>query len=102
MVENNSRKDQKTGKTNLDKNIQNSCWKGNIITSFRPDQVVDPSSQKFAENVEELGQLTHENCKTWRGYLNALSSRREFFKSFGATSTDHGHPSAFTADIEKN
>ena len=35
------------------KNIQKSGWKGNIITSFRPDQVVDPSSQKFAENVEE-------------------------------------------------
>jgi glucuronate isomerase len=33
--------------------------------------------------------------------LNALASRREFFKSLGATSTDHGHPSAFTADIEK-
>jgi len=46
--------------------------------------------------------LTHENCKTWHGYLNALSSRREFFKTLGATSTDHGHPSAFTADIEKN
>jgi len=83
------------------KKIRNSGWKGNIITAFRPDEVVDPSAQNFTNNVEELGMLTHENCTTWNGYLKALASRREFFKSVGATSTDHGHPSAFTADIEK-
>jgi glucuronate isomerase len=83
------------------KNIRKSGWKGNIITAFRPDEVVDPSAQNFTNNVEELGMLTHENCTTWNGYLKALASRREFFKSVGATSTDHGHPSAFTADIEK-
>ncbi len=35
------------------------------------------------------------------GYLEAHRKQREFFKSMGATSTDHGHPTAATADLER-
>src|SRR5690606_9577255 len=33
------------------------------------------------------------------GYLAAHRQRRAFFATAGATSTDHGHPSAKTADL---
>ena len=36
---------------------------------------------------------------TWDGYLDAHMKRRAFFKSMGATASDHGHPSAATADL---
>ncbi|MFN3674331.1 MAG: glucuronate isomerase, partial [Bosea sp. (in: a-proteobacteria)] len=33
------------------------------------------------------------------GYLAAHRTRRAYFKSFGATSSDHGHPTADTANL---
>jgi glucuronate isomerase len=79
--------------------LRESGWKGRIVPTFRPDAVVDPQFPGFAENVRALGALTGEDTLTWRGYLRALEKRREFFKSMRATATDHGHPTAFTADL---
>jgi glucuronate isomerase len=79
--------------------IQKSGWKGRIIPTFRPDPVIDPEFPGFLENIRALGALTGEDTFTWRGYLRALTTRREYFKSFGATATDHGHPSALTEDL---
>lgn len=79
--------------------IAASGWKGRVITAYRPDPVVDPEFGGFRGNVEQLGALTGENTATWRGYLAAHRNRRAFFKTMGATSTDHGHPTAQTADL---
>ena len=46
-----------------------------------------------------LGAVSGENTATWRGYLAAHRNRRAFFKTMGATSTDHGHPTALTCDL---
>lgn len=81
--------------------IRSSGWTGRILPTFRPDSVVDPAADGFRKNVEALGALTGEDTATWRGYLNALASRRKFFKSLGATATDHGHPTAQTADLDE-
>lgn len=81
------------------KKIQESGWQGNVITAYRPDPVVDPDFEGFTDNVAKLGEITGENTSQYEGYLAALRNRREYFKSFGATSTDHGHPSAATSDL---
>jgi glucuronate isomerase len=81
------------------KAILESGWKGKIVPTFRPDPVVDPAFDGFGKNVEALGTLTGEDTATWRGYLTALAARRQFFKSLGATATDHGHATAKTADL---
>ena len=72
-----------------------------VVPTFRPDDVIDPDTSDFANNVELLGELTGENTSQWTGYLSALRIRREFFRSKGATATDHGHPTANTADLDK-
>jgi len=79
--------------------IRSGDWTGNVITAFRPDPVVDPEFEGFADNVRSLGEITGEDTLTWAGYLNALKDRRRYFAERGATSTDHGHPSAATADL---
>ncbi len=76
-----------------------SGWSGRVIPTFRPDPVIDPELDGFAENVSRLGEITGENTATWRGYLRALANRRRFFAALGATATDHGHPSAATCDL---
>ena len=79
--------------------IAKSGWSGRIITTFRPDDVTDPERIDFAANVRQLGQLTGEDSAHWQGYLAALRKRRGFFREHGATATDHGHPTAATADL---
>ncbi len=74
-------------------------WQGRVITAFRPDPVLDPEYEGFADNIAELSRLSGCDCSSYQGYLDALRERRAFFKTMGATSTDHGHPSAYTADL---
>jgi glucuronate isomerase len=79
--------------------IRDSGWKGRVITAYRPDPIVDPEFEGFHDNLAVLAQMTGEDCFNWQGYLNAHRKRRAFFASMGATSTDHGHPTAQTADL---
>jgi glucuronate isomerase len=79
--------------------IYNSGWKGRVIPTFRPDAAVDPEFAGFRANVAKLAALTGNETKTWKGYLAALAKRRRFFQEHGATATDHGHPTAATADL---
>ncbi len=79
--------------------IRESGWGGRVITAFRPDPVVDPEFEGFHDNLQRLSDITGEDALNWRGYLGALRKRRAFFASMGATSTDHGHPTARTADL---
>ncbi|WP_153772048.1 glucuronate isomerase [Labrenzia sp. CE80] len=79
--------------------IRESSWTGKVITAYRPDAVVDPEFDGFADNVEALGELTGEDTTTWEGYLQAHRIRRAYFKDFGATSSDHGHPTARTEHL---
>src|SRR6202051_1587570 len=79
--------------------LAKSGWKGRIITTFRPDDVVDPDRPDFVANVLRLGEAAHEDAGSWHGYLAALANRRAFFRTLGATATDHGHPTARTADL---
>jgi glucuronate isomerase len=79
--------------------IRESHWQGRIIPTFRPDPVVDPAFSGFRENIAKLGELTGEDTSKWSGYLNALRKSRERFKQLGCTATDHGHPTANTANL---
>lgn len=81
--------------------IANSGWNGRVITTFRPDDVTDPDRAEFIANVRLLGRLTGEDSARWPGYLAALRKRRAFFREHGATATDHGHPTAATADLSE-
>lgn len=79
--------------------IRSSGWQGRVITAYRPDPVVDPEFEGFRDNLRTFSELTGEDCFTWQGYLAAHRQRRAFFAQMGATSTDHGHPAALTADL---
>ncbi|HUA99617.1 MAG TPA: glucuronate isomerase [Terracidiphilus sp.] len=81
------------------KAIRASGWKGRIVPAFRPDSVVDPEFPEFAANIARLGEMTGEDTTKWAGYLNALAKSRARFKELGCTSTDHGHPTAQTANL---
>ena len=72
---------------------------GRVITTFRPDAVVDVERAGWAEGVARLGEITGEDTGTYVGYLAALRARRDDFRAAGATSSDHGHPTSRTEDL---
>jgi glucuronate isomerase len=82
--------------------IRASGFKGRIIPTFRPDPVVDPDFPEFNENLGLLAQMTATDTSNWQGYLSALRRRRLEFKALGCTATDHGHPTAATADLSSD
>lgn len=82
--------------------IAASGWQGRVLTAYRPDPVVDPEFEGFADNLARFGELTGEDVFSWSGYLAAHRKRRAFFAQHGATSTDHGHPTAQTADLPRD
>ena len=79
--------------------IRESGWPGRVVTTYRPDAVVDPEFPGFADNVRALGALAGEDVGSFAGYLRAHRNRRAFFRAAGATATDHGHVSPATADL---
>jgi len=82
--------------------IAASGWGGRVVSTFRPDDVVDPGREDFLANLETLETLSGVSTGTYAGYLTALATRREAFRRLsGATATDHGHPTARTADLSR-
>jgi glucuronate isomerase len=81
------------------KAIRESNWKARILPTFRPDPVVDPEFSGFAENITKLGVQTGGDISRWEGYLDALRVTRVRFRELGCTATDHGHPTARTANL---
>jgi glucuronate isomerase len=79
--------------------LRHSGWSGRVIPTFRPDPVVDPAFTNFRANLDELGERSGEDTSHWTGYLSALRQERDRFRKLGATATDHGHPTARTADL---
>ena len=82
--------------------IRASTWKARILPTFRPDSVVDPEFAGFRENIARLGEMTGEDTSHWQGYLRSLEQTRQRFKDLGCTATDHGHPTAGTADLNSS
>lgn len=78
--------------------ISKSGWHGRVVPAYRPDATVDASRTDFRTNVETLIALAKTNFD-YAGYLEAHRIRRQYFIARGATSSDHGHPSARTANL---
>ena len=81
--------------------IRDSGWPGRVITAYRPDAVIDPEHEQFPAALRQFGELTGEDVHRWGGYLRAHRQRRAYFAHMGATSTDHGHPTAATANLPR-
>ena len=79
--------------------IRDSGWDGRVVPAYRPDAVVDPEFEGFAANLDRFGEITGCDTLSWDGYLEAHRQRRAFFRGYGATSSDHGHPTARTEDL---
>lgn len=74
-------------------------WGRRIIPTYRPDGVIDADHEDFKQNLKVFAEASAEDVYSWRGYIEAHRKRRQFFKTMGATATDHGHPTARTLKL---
>ncbi len=79
--------------------IRRSGWQGRVVTTYRPDSVIDPEHEAFRPALAQFADLTGEDVESWRGYLAAHARRRADFRAMGATATDHGFATARTANL---
>ncbi|WP_026929204.1 glucuronate isomerase [Glycomyces tenuis] len=71
---------------------------GKVVTTFRPDNLVEPDWPGWAERVKQLGEITGRDTTTFDGFLDALRARRQDFIAAGATCSDHGNRTAAAVD----
>ncbi len=83
------------------KKIKESGWKGKVIPCFRPDAVINMKTKKWKKNIDALGGLCGTEITSYKKYIRALENRREFFKSMGAVSADHGVFIPYTHQLSK-
>lgn len=79
--------------------IHASGWKGNIRPTFRPDSVVNLDTPGWRNNIETLSAASGIPVRNYATYIQALENRRAFFKSRGATATDHAALTPYTHEL---
>jgi glucuronate isomerase len=79
--------------------IRDSGWGARVLPTFRPDAAVAILSPVWRREIEKLGSLTGKSLNTFRDFIAALENRRTFFKSVGATSTDHAVVEPYTEEL---
>lgn len=77
--------------------IRESGWPGRVIPTFRPDGVFRIASRAWPAELDALGREHGAPLADYAEFLRALEDRRAFFKSMGATATDHGVVEPYTA-----
>ena len=80
--------------------IDSDC-RARIIPSFRPDELTDLQNSQWHSKIEELGQVVGYELDSYTKFIQALEERRAFFKEKGATATDHGVRTPFTAELSR-
>ncbi|HEV8398256.1 MAG TPA: glucuronate isomerase [Gemmatimonadales bacterium] len=79
--------------------IRESGWKGRVIPTFRPDALFRIASSSWPKALDALGRVDGEPVRDYLGFVRALADRRAYFKSLGATATDHAVVEPFTAAL---
>jgi glucuronate isomerase len=82
--------------------IRKSGWKGRIIPTFRPDAVINIDQPGWRERIGDLSRISGTSVHDYRSYIRALEDRRAYFRSMGATATDHAALTPFTAELSES
>jgi glucuronate isomerase len=93
--------DAATDTLNYHQAMRDSGWTGRVIPTFRPDGVVNTDTDGWTKNIETLSIVSGVDITSYPRFIEALERRREFFKSMGATATDHAALTAYTEALNE-
>jgi len=63
---------------------------GRVVPTFRADRYMTPGTALWAPALDALAEASRIDTGSYAGLLDALRSRRAFFKAAGGTATDTG------------
>ena len=69
--------------------IRASGWQGRVVPCFRPDAVFRIALPGWRTEIEALSRAAGIDVSDYAQFIRALEERRAFFRSLGATATDH-------------
>lgn len=76
--------------------IRASGWRARVIPTFRPDALLQIASPAWRFELEKLSVAQGDQISDYAGFIRAIQDRRRFFRSMGATATDHAVEEPFT------
>ena len=79
--------------------IRASGWRGDVRPTFRPDAVTNLLAPGWRESIQALGELAGIAVDSYPAFIRALEDRRAFFRSMGATATDHAALTPYTEEL---
>jgi len=79
--------------------LRESGWDGNVRPTFRPDGVSNLLHPAWRENIKTLSEVSGVVVESYKQFIRALEDRRAFFKSMGATATDHAAEVAYAEEL---
>ena len=79
--------------------IRQSGWGGRILPTFRPDSVVNLDVPDWGANITKLSAVSNVDVVDYPSFIRALEQRRAYFKTMGATATDHAALTPATAEL---
>ena len=80
--------------------IRDSGWSGRILPTFRPDGVIILDAPNWHENIRKLGEVSDIEVTDYKSFVRALEQRRTFFKTMGASATDHAALTPVTDELD--
>ncbi|MDX1991369.1 MAG: glucuronate isomerase [bacterium] len=79
--------------------IRESGWSGRILPTFRPDNIINIDTPGWKSHIDQLSDLSGIHVHNYKTLIDALENRRTYFRSMGATATDHGALYAVTDEL---
>ena len=76
--------------------LREAGWGDRVRPCFRPDAVFAIASLEWTEQLNKLEAASDRAITDYASFIEVLAARRTFFKSMGATSTDHAVVEPYT------
>lgn len=89
--------DQASDPLEAHRRIRDSGWSGRVIPTFRPDALFRIAALGWRDALNTLATSSSRVITDLSSFIASLDDRRQFFKSLGATATDHAVVEPYTA-----
>jgi glucuronate isomerase len=76
--------------------IRESKWGGVVLPCFRPDALFRIATREWKNELRDLSSCTGLDVSSYSTFIEAIEQRRAFFRSMGATATDHAVVEPYT------
>jgi len=79
--------------------IQRSGWNGRVVPTFRPDAVYRIAEPEWKNEIKALSYASGLSVDSYSSFIRAIEERRAYFRSLGATATDHAVLEPYTERV---